>query len=99
MTKLELRILRYLQKHPEIEEIGLYTFDGTANATRNRYCVQDLKKQHVIEPITPGSTRLKLNRFGIAALEEKTRFVWSEFRAWFTLAIAVAAFIKSFFFF
>lgn len=35
---------------------------------------------------------------GRAKLEERQRALWSEFRAWATLTIALAAFIKSFFF-
>lgn len=40
----------------------------------------------------------RINDRGIAYLEERSKNKWKEFRSWFSLVIALAAFIKSFFF-
>lgn len=65
---------------------------------QNHAALHDMKRTEPIAPDTP----LEISHLGRVALEEEKKLnakaFWSEFRAWATLAIAVAAFIKSFFF-
>lgn len=71
---------------------------GFLQIEANHIVLHDMKQDAPISPDTP----LEISHLGRVALEEEKKLsakaFWSEFRAWVTLAVAVAAFIKSFFF-
>ena len=69
---------------------------GFLQIEANHLILQDMKQDDLISLDTP----LEISYLGRVALEEEKKLsvkeFWSEFRAWVTLVIAVAAFIKSF---
>ena len=71
---------------------------GFLQIEANHKTLNEIKQDLPISPDTP----LEISHLGRVALEEEKgksrKAFWSEFRAWVTLFIAVAAFIKSFFF-
>lgn len=71
---------------------------GLLQIEQNHATLHNTKQMDPISPDTP----LEIGYLGRVALEEEkkssAKVFWSEFRAWATLAIAVSAFIKSFFF-
>lgn len=111
MTKESLKLLKLYSKR---DTVSLNDLGAIYNNDPEDWChpIAYLRDKGFLE-ILPSYISIKGNKFtldapfrltykGKTALEDEIRsrryINFNEFRAWFTLAIALAAFIKSFFF-
>ena len=103
MTDLKFQLLSILYASPNGEgehEVDLLNHFSD-KIIQAHTSLEDLKTDKLVECVI-GSTRYKITKSGRVVLEmlkeNRKKAVYSEVKYWVTTAIAIAAFIKSFFF-
>lgn len=99
MDKKQLKLLKYLYRGTKTKEQVKKKFHMDDEAIQE-YFLNDSMRQYIDLIIDyPGiwDGMFKIKPDGNSKVEEENRWLFNEVRAWITAAIAVAAFIKSFF--
>ena len=101
VSKLSLKILRHLKKAGVTSDTEIYTlFPNSRSSIESLLASKMIASDHVgLQANGDWQDHFVISDLGNAVLEEaersSARFHWSEFRAWITRAIALAAFALS----
>lgn len=106
LDKNSVKVLRFLAAHPnetfteyQLGKQGLLVpYPTMVRLYEKKYVVRWETDDVILSEWDEPDYTYKIAPDGVAVLEERAKAFWAEFRAWGTLVIAAAAFVKSFFF-
>lgn len=106
LDKRSLKILRFLASYTgeSFTEHVLFQkgldveYPAMESLYQQNYVVRSALEDWPLNEWESPTYEYRIDPRGLAALEEQKRINWNDVRAWITLLIAVAAFVKSFFF-